>query len=94
MNSDDWAHKIFSETELEELSVTSEKIVYDSENGIVVNVGLSNDMCVDLVESWAKSHTGDFPSQMHMLAFIQGFINYLKEYLTDEDIPFDDDEMF
>ena len=94
MSSDDWAHRIFSESELEELSLTSEKIVYDSEHGVIINVGLSNDMCVDLVESWARSQEGDFASQMHMLAFIQGFINYLKDYLAEEDIPFDDEGMF
>lgn len=58
MSSDDWARKIFSEVELEELSLTSEKIVYDSEHGLIVNVGLSNDMCVELVESWAMSQIG------------------------------------
>ena len=90
MNSDDWARKIFSEVELEELSLTSEKIVYDSEHGLIVNVGLSNDMCVDLVESWAMSQGGHFPSQMHMLAFIESFIDYLRNYLDEENIPFDD----
>ncbi len=92
MNSDDWAKRIFSDSELEELSVTSEKIVHDSENGIVVNIGLSNDMCIDLIESWAKSHRDDLTAQLHMLHFIEGFINYLKEYLESEDIPFDDYE--
>lgn len=92
MNSDDWARKIFSETELEELSVTSEKIVHDSEHGIVINIGLSNDMCVDLVEAWAYSQQGDLASQMHMLGFIEGFIDYLRNYLTEEEIEFDEGE--
>jgi hypothetical protein len=90
MNSDEWARKIFSEVELEELSLTSEKIVYDSEHGLIVNVGLSNDMCVELVESWAMSQGGHFPSQMHMLAFIESFIDYLRNYLDEEGIPFDE----
>jgi hypothetical protein len=90
MSSDDWARKIFSEVELEELSLTSEKIVYDSEHGLIVNIGLSNDMCVDLVEAWGMSQSGHLPSQMHMLAFIEGFIDYLRNYLNEEDIPFDD----
>lgn len=92
MMSDDWARKIFSETEMEELSVTSEKIVHDSEHGIVLNIGLSNDMCVDLVEAWGKGHEGDMNAQLHILHFLEGFINYLKEYLESEDIPFDDYE--
>jgi len=92
MNNDEWARRIFSETELEELSVTSEKIVYDSEHGIVVNIGLSNDMCVDLIEAWGKSHHGEMAAQLHMLHFIESFINYLKDYLDSENIPFDDYE--
>ena len=90
MNNDDWAQNIFSDSELEELSLTSEKIVYDSEHGLIVNIGLSNDMCVDLVEAWGMSQSGHLPSQMHMLAFIEGFIDYLRNYLNEEDIPFDD----
>ena len=89
MNTDDWAKKIFSESELEELNVTSEKIVHDSEHGIVVNIGLSNDMCVDLIEAWEKSHDGHFASQLHMLAFIEGFIDYLRDYLNDEGYELD-----
>lgn len=84
MNSEDWAKKIFSESELEELSVTSEKIVHDSEHGIVVHIGLSNDMCFDLIDAWNKSHHGHFASQLHMLSFIESFIDYLKNYLNDE----------
>jgi len=92
MNTDDWARKIFSEIEMEELSVTSEKIVYDSEHGIVINIGLSNDMCVDLIEAWGKSHHDDLASQIHILHFMDGFIDYLKDYLNSEDIPFEDYE--
>ena len=79
MSSDDWARKIFSEIELEELSLTSEKIVYDSEHGLIVNIGLSNDMCVDLVEAWGMSQSGHLPSQMHMLAFIEGQHMHLRK---------------
>jgi len=92
MNSDDWARRIFSESELEELSLTSEKIVYDSENGIIINVGLSNDMCVDLVEAWGMSQRNSLQDQIYMLNFIESFINYLKNYLNEEEIPFDDYE--
>lgn len=92
MNSDEWARKIFSDTEMEELSVTSEKIVYDSEHGIVINIGLSNDMCVDLVEAWGLSQQDNLKAQMHMLLFMQGLIDYIKDYLESEDIPYDDFE--
>jgi hypothetical protein len=92
MNNDEWARKIFSETEMEELSVTSEKIVHDSEHGIVINIGLSNDMCVDLVEAWFYAQQDSLKAQMHMLVFMEGFIDYLKDYLRSEEIPFDDYE--
>jgi hypothetical protein len=92
MNNDDWARNIFSETELEELSVTSEKVVYNSENGVVINIGLSNDMCVDLVEAWSMSQTGNLEAQIHMLAFIEGFMDYIRNYLNEENIPFDEFE--
>jgi hypothetical protein len=90
MGNDFWAKRIFSEQEMEELVLSSEKIVYDSEHGIVLNVGMSNDMCVDLIQAWYKSQEGDLASQMHMMQFIEGFVNYLRGYLEEEGIPFDD----
>jgi hypothetical protein len=84
MNSEDWFRTIFSKSELEELNVTYEKIVYDFEHGLVVNIGLSNDMCLDLVEAWKNSHEGNLSAQLHMLNFMEGFINYLKDYLDNE----------
>ena len=92
MPSEHWHRRIFSEEELEELTLSTEKIIHDSEHGIVLNIGLSNDMCVELIEAWGKSHHGDLSAQIYMLHFIEGFINYLKDYLDSEDIPFDDYE--
>jgi len=92
MPSEYWHRRIFSDEEREELELSSEKIIYDSEHGIVLNIGLSNDMCVDLIEAWGKSHHGDLGAQLHMLHFIEGFVNYLKDYLNNEGIPFDDYE--
>lgn len=84
MRSDDWFRNIFSKSELEELSVTYEKIVYDFEHGLVVNIGLSNDMCLDLVKAWKNSQDGKLSAQLHMINFMGGFIDYLKDYLNNE----------
>ena len=92
MSNEDWIRKIFSESELEELTLNYEKIVHDSEHGIVVNVGLSNDMCVDLVEAWIYSQRNSLSAQIHIMNFIDNFIEYLKSYLASEDIPFDNEE--
>jgi len=92
MSNEDWIRKIFSESELEELNLNYEKIVHDSEHGIVVNVGLSNDMCVDLVEAWIYSQRNSLSAQIHIMSFIDSFIEFLKSYLDSEDIPFDNEE--
>ena len=87
-----WARRFFSEEEIEDFTIKSEKIIYDAEHGLVVNIGLSNDMCIELVENWGRAHHDDLQSQIYMLHFIDGFIDYLKDYLESEEIPFDDYE--
>jgi hypothetical protein len=88
MNSEDWTHKIFSDSELEELTLNYEKVVHDSENGIIINMGLSNEMCIDMIQAWNRGHEGHFVSQMQMIIFLGQLVEYLKSYLDDEGIDY------
>lgn len=87
--SDEWAHEIFHEKDFHDLSLTSERIVRDNENGITVNLGLSNEFCINLCQRWVKAMKfGDWESMFMIHQFFQGFIDYLDEYLKDEGIDF------
>lgn len=87
LNSD-WTHRIFSSAELEEFELTSEKIVYNSEHGVVLNIGLSNNTCIDIVRNWGKANNGDLDAQNFMLEFFDGFVEYIEDYLIEEGINF------
>lgn len=86
--SSDWTHRLFSQAELEEFEVNSEKIVYNSENGIVLNLGLSNNTCIDIVRNWGMATNGDLDAQEYVLDFFDSFVEYLEGYLLDEGINF------
>jgi hypothetical protein len=90
--NNDWAHRVFSSAELEEFELTSEKIVYNAENGVVLNLGLSNNTCIDVVRNWGKAHAGDIEAQNFMLEFFDGFVEYIEDYLIEEGINFTDEQ--
>jgi hypothetical protein len=85
--NEEWERKIFSSAELEELTNSYDKIIYNNENGIVVNLGLSNDFCISLCKHWFRSrHEGNFYSMSVMEAFFHGFIEHIEEHLEEEGI--------
>ena len=90
--NNDWVHRVFSSAELEEFELTSEKIVYNAENGVVLNLGLSNNTCIDVVRNWGKGHAGDISAQNYMLEFFDGFVEYIEDYLIEEGINFTDEQ--
>lgn len=82
MTSDEWAENIFSSTDIEELGNRYEKILYNSENGIIMTIGISNEQCMEFCHHYDKSRSGkdvDFES----FSYIESFLNFLAGYLDD-----------
>jgi len=87
----DWAQEILNSKDFHDLSLTSERIVRDNENGITVNLGLSNEFCISLCQRWTKAmQFADWESSIMVHQFFQGFIDYLDEYLKEEGIDYRD----
>ena len=87
--SDEWAKEVVNDKDIHDLSLTSERIVRDNENGFSVNLGLSNEFCINLCQRWTKAmRFSDMDSTIMVYAFFQSFIDYLDEYLKEEGIDF------
>lgn len=87
MMNDEWEREVFSSAELEELSFNYDKIMYNSENGIIINLGISNDFCISLCKHWHKAmHESNVLSFAMMQAFFQGFIEHIESHLEEEGI--------
>ena len=90
--NDNWEEGLFSQDELKELSFTSERIIYNLENGIAINMGFSNDFCISLCKRWNEAtHNGDIVSMAALHGFFQSFIDHIESHLEDEGIDWRDE---
>ena len=81
----DWAESIFSEDDMSDIAARADRILFDNENGFMVNIQLTNEQCMELVEHWWNSHDEDFDGEMESFDYIEGFlanfIEFLENYL-------------
>lgn len=85
--NDNWEEELFSQEEQRELSFTSERIIYNLENGIAINMGFSNDFCISLCKRWYSAmHNSDIVSLAALHGFFQSFIDHIENHLEEEGI--------
>lgn len=85
--NEEWEKFIFSNDELEELGFSSERIIYNNDHGIMVNLGFSNEFCISLLKNWYRAGTThDISAFISIVSFFQEFINHIEEHLNDEGI--------
>ena len=89
---DSWAFEYMKSEDVEELAYKSEKILIHSENGIVLNVSLSNAHCMNLVHDWYNAvRNNNMQSTVRMHLFFQGFIDYVSDHLIEENLDWKKD---
>jgi hypothetical protein len=84
-----WAKRIFTEDDLYDLADRTDRIIYDNENGFIVNIALTNEQCMDLVEHFYHSQSEDpdedvIDSFDYIEGFLANFIYFLQNYLDGE----------
>lgn len=82
MTSDDWADQIFTSKDAEELNSKYEKILYNSENGIIMTLGISNEQCMEFCYHYFKSRRSR-KLDVESIAYIESFLCFLAEYLEE-----------
>lgn len=94
MTSDDWAETIFNSSEVEELSSRYEKILYNTENGMIMTIGISNDQCLEFCYHYFSSRRGkdvNFESLGYIESFLAFLADYLNEHLEEEGLDWSQD---
>lgn len=85
--NNNWEEFLFSADELKELSFNSERITYNFENGISINMGFSNDFCISLCKRWNEAtYHGDVASIAALHGFFASFIEHIESHLEEEGI--------
>ena len=84
-----WMHKVFSKAELNELLRASERIMRDDDEGIIMNLTLTNNQCMDFVHHWTITRDDvETLDMFESVAFIEDFlwhmVNFLEAHLNSE----------
>ena len=93
MTSDEWAQRIFSADDLEELTFKAEKILYNSENGIIITLAITNDQSMEFCYHYNRSRAGKdskFDSWSYIENFLLFLMHFLDEHLEEEGLDFND----
>lgn len=93
MTNEEWAESIFTSTDMEELTDRYEKVLYNTENGVVVTIGISNEQCMDFCWHYNRSRSGtdvNFESYIYIETFLTFLADYLEEHLEEEGLDWED----
>ena len=84
-----WAKKFFRDEEIDEINDKTNQIIFNNQNGFVVNLVLSNEQCMDLVHHYtivASDNDGEtdlFNSYEFLDGFMSHFIDFIELHLTE-----------
>lgn len=84
-----WLHSVFSREELHELLNKSDRILWDQENGLLVQVALSNNQCMQLVHHYRMTQS-DVPDALESFYFLDDFLAHLVAFVEahlDQEVP-------
>lgn len=85
----EWAKKFFRDEEIDEIEDKTNQIIFNNENGFVVNIVLSNEQCMDLVHHYSITYSEDdgntdiFSSYEFLDGFMSNFIDFIGLHLRE-----------
>lgn len=72
---------VFSEEEINELITQSSHIVWNQDNGMVVNLTLSNNQCMDFLHHYFMTRETEVIDDYRSTEFIEGFLFDLMHHI-------------
>lgn len=84
-----WMHKVFTKAELNEILTAADRILWDDDNGLMINLTLSNNQCMDFIHHWHITRDDievldAFESISYIEDFLFHFVNFLENHLDIE----------
>lgn len=81
MSSNDWEKMFFTHEEIEDIKERTNEIIYNNENGIIINIAMSNEQCMEFCYHYDLSRRID--GDVHSAIWIEGFISFFNDYLLE-----------
>ncbi len=79
----EWAKKFFRDEELDEIEDKTNQIIFNNENGFVVNIVLSNEQCMDLVHHYTMTNSAEINDEEYLgsIEFLDGFLSNFVAFI-------------
>ena len=81
MSERPWMWTVFSEEEIHELITQSSRIMWNQDNGMVVNLTLTNNQCMDFLHHYFLTRETDVLEAYESIEFIEGFLFDLMHHI-------------
>ena len=82
----DWIYDIIPANQIEEMEISAEAVERNLNNGVNIVLRASNDSAIKLCRSYARGKHGRIKDWMHIVQFMDSFIEAVEQHLVQEDI--------
>ncbi len=82
----DWIYDIIPANQIEEMEISAEVVERNLSNGVNIVLSASNDSAIKLCRSYARGKHGSIKDWMHIVQFMDSFIEAVDQHLVREDI--------
>lgn len=82
----DWIYDIIPANQIEEMEISAEVVERNLNNGVNIVLSASNDSAIKLCRSYARGKHGSIKDWMHIVQFMDSFIEAVEQHLVQEDI--------
>ena len=82
----DWIYDIIPANQIEEMEISAEAVERNLNNGVNIVLSASNDSAIKLCRSYARGKHGSIKDWMHIVQFMDSFIEAVEQHLVQEDI--------
>lgn len=82
----DWIYDIIPARQIEEMETSAEAVERNLRNGVNIVLSASNDSAIKLCRSYARGKHGSIKDWMHIVEFMDSFIEAVEQHLVEENI--------
>lgn len=82
----DWIYDIIPANQIEEIETSAKTVEHNLNNGVNIVLSASNDSAIKLCRSYARGKHGSIKDWMHIVQFMDSFIEAVEQHLVQEDI--------
>ena len=83
---ENWIYDIIPANQIEEMETSAETVERNLNNGVNIVLSASNDSAIRLCRSYARGKHGSIKDWMHIVQFMDSFIEAVEQHLVQEDI--------